>query len=145
MLPIRRPPPLTRQPPKIVGFAITRIISRTQSSIILASSEGHPADASGQRRIEAFKKLGWSEIPYVTCKNLDDVTTRLKAERDENICRKPFTISESVAIGKRLEELESREAKKRQKEAGEWKVIKIIQLNVLTGEPFDLSLGLHWH
>ena len=40
------------------------------------------------------------------------------AERDENTCRKPFTPSESVALGKRIEPLEHKRAKERQVVAG---------------------------
>lgn len=50
--------------------------------------------------------------------NLDDATGHLIAERDENSCRKDFTKSEAVALGKRLEELERPKAKQR-KRAGQ--------------------------
>lgn len=40
---------------------------------------------------------------------------RLSAERDENTCRKPFTPSEAVEIGKRLEALLKPEAEAREK------------------------------
>jgi len=42
--------------------------------------------------------------------------SRLKAERDENTCRKDMTPSELVAIGKKLEELKRPEAERRQAE-----------------------------
>jgi hypothetical protein len=47
-----------------------------------------------------------------------DALLLLKAERDENVCRKDFTTLEAVGMGGRLEEFEEREAKKRQKEHG---------------------------
>ncbi len=43
---------------------------------------------------------------------------QLKAERDENTCRKDFTLSEAVAMGRALEALERPKAKERQSKAG---------------------------
>lgn len=42
----------------------------------------------------------------------------LIAERDENTCRKDFTPSEAVALGRKLEELEKPAAAERKAEAG---------------------------
>jgi hypothetical protein len=42
-----------------------------------------------------------------------DAALLLQAERDENTCRKDFTPSEAVAIGKELEELERPKAAER--------------------------------
>lgn len=52
----------------------------------------------GQRRIEAAKLLGWASIDARII-NLDNP---LQAELDENELRKPFTVSERVAILKAL-------------------------------------------
>jgi ParB-like chromosome segregation protein Spo0J len=60
---------------------------------------------SGQRRLEAYRKLGRDKIPATIVKHLDDAALLLKAERDENTCRKAFTVSEAVAMGQRLEVL----------------------------------------
>ncbi|WP_157932143.1 hypothetical protein [Mycobacteroides abscessus] len=49
---------------------------------------------------------------------LADATDRLMAERDENTCRKAFTASELVALGRQLEELERPKAQERQRESG---------------------------
>lgn len=73
---------------------------------------------AGRRRIAAFKKLGRDKIPAVILKRLSEAAISLKAERDENICRKDFTPSEAVAIGRALEELEKPNAKERQSMAG---------------------------
>jgi ParB-like chromosome segregation protein Spo0J len=69
----------------------------------------------GQRRLEAAKLLGWRDVPALVAKSFDDVLAALIAERDENTCRKDFTPSEAVAIGKAIEELEKPKAKERQK------------------------------
>jgi ParB-like chromosome segregation protein Spo0J len=58
---------------------------------------------SGERRIAAFKQLGRDDIPAVVAENLDDALLLLKAERDENVCRKGFTPGEAVALGERME------------------------------------------
>jgi ParB/RepB/Spo0J family partition protein len=72
---------------------------------------------SGFRRIEACKKLGWDEIPVHRVSNLDEALLLLKAERDENVCRKDLTPSEAVAIARVIEPLE-REAAQRRMLAG---------------------------
>jgi ParB family chromosome partitioning protein len=41
---------------------------------------------------------------------LDELAAKLKAERDENTCRMPFTPSEAVAIGKAIEAAEKPKA-----------------------------------
>jgi ParB family transcriptional regulator, chromosome partitioning protein len=56
---------------------------------------------AGQRRLEAYKRLGWSEIPCVVV-NIKDM---LKGEYIENTARKDFTFSERQAI---LEQIESK-------------------------------------
>src|SRR5262245_50708665 len=53
---------------------------------------------AGERRIEAFKRLGWTEIP-VTVLDLDRVE---RGEYAENEFRKAFTPSEMVAIAATL-------------------------------------------
>ncbi len=72
---------------------------------------------AGQRRLEAVRRLGWTEVD-VRVVELTDALLALRAERDENTCRKEFTPSEAVAIGKAIEELERPKAKERQKEHG---------------------------
>lgn len=69
---------------------------------------------AGARRVRACELLGrevWCEI-VVT---LDDLTKRLKAERDENTCRQPFKPSELVAMGQKLEAVEKPKAEERKK------------------------------
>jgi tRNA1(Val) A37 N6-methylase TrmN6 len=72
----------------------------------------------GARRLEAAKKLGWETIAVHVVTELDDALALLKAERDENTCRKDFTITEKVALGQALEDLERRQAKQRQRDGG---------------------------
>ena len=73
---------------------------------------------AGARRLAAMQLLGWDVIPVTVIHTLADATDRLMAERDENTCRKSFSASELVAIGRRLEELERPKAEERQREAG---------------------------
>ena len=65
---------------------------------------------SGERRLEACKRLGWTEIP-VRVVDLADV---VRGEHDENLVRKDFLPSEAVAIAKALEPVEREAAKERQ-------------------------------
>jgi len=69
---------------------------------------------AGRRRLEAVKCLGWTEVA-VTVIDLDEP---LIAQRDENACRKDFTLSEKVAIARAIEAKESVAAKERQAAAG---------------------------
>jgi ParB-like chromosome segregation protein Spo0J len=71
---------------------------------------------AGRRRFEAMKELDYEEVPVHVVQRLDDALLSLRAERDENECRKQFTPSEAVAIGKALEELEKPKAATRKKE-----------------------------
>lgn len=65
---------------------------------------------AGLRRLEACKRLGWTEIP-TRIVDLDDL---LIAERDENTVRKDFTPTEAATIGRAIEEMERPMAKERQ-------------------------------
>ena len=69
---------------------------------------------AGQRRLEACRTLGWSEIPATFVTDLDEASALLVAERDENTCRKAMTASELYALGKALEHLERPKARERQ-------------------------------
>lgn len=73
----------------------------------------------GQRRLEACRQLGWTRIPVHVLGDRSDAVELLKAERDENTCRKDMTPSELVALGAALEELERPKAKARQGRPGE--------------------------
>jgi ParB-like chromosome segregation protein Spo0J len=73
---------------------------------------------AGARRLAAVSALGWATVPVRVVDNLADAAALLRAERDENTCRKEFTPTEAVAIGRALEELERPKAKARQKEHG---------------------------
>lgn len=82
---------------------------------------------AGQRRIEAAKLLGWTEIEVVVAGDLDDALRLLIAQRDENTCRKDFAPSEAVAIGGALEAMESKAAKGRQGRPGKARCGKLPQ------------------
>jgi N6-adenosine-specific RNA methylase IME4 len=68
---------------------------------------------AGKRRLEACRLMGWDTIEVTIATNLDDATRALKAERDENTCRKDFAPSEAVALGGALEAIEGLAAKER--------------------------------
>lgn len=70
----------------------------------------------GYRRLQAALSLGWSEIGAIRLSGLADAARALVAERDENTCRKDFTPSEAVALGRAIEELEKAKAKERRLE-----------------------------
>ncbi len=73
---------------------------------------------SGHRRLEAVKLIGLPDVPVRVVDNLDSAALMLKAERDENTCRKDMTASELYALGKELEALERPKAAERQAAAG---------------------------
>jgi hypothetical protein len=58
---------------------------------------------AGARRILACKRLGWDEIEAHVVTNIDDVERLLRAEIEENTCRKDFNIEESVNYAQKLE------------------------------------------
>jgi ParB-like chromosome segregation protein Spo0J len=72
---------------------------------------------AGERRLHAVARLDWQTLPAYVVENLEDAAVLVRAERDENTCRKPLTPSEAVSIGKTLEELEREAARKRHQEA----------------------------
>lgn len=70
---------------------------------------------AGERRLRAWKVANPGQpIPAHVVDNLDDAHAVLIAERDENTCRKDFTPSEAVALGRALEALEAPRAAERQ-------------------------------
>jgi ParB-like chromosome segregation protein Spo0J len=74
---------------------------------------------AGHRRIEAYKLLGRSRVPAIILRGVVDALTALKAERDENTCRKPLAPSEAVSLGRAIEQLVAKEARRRQQEGGQ--------------------------
>lgn len=73
---------------------------------------------TGERRLRACKELGMTTISAIIRNTFDDIAMALKAERDENTCRKDFTIEEMVRLAAKIRPYEEAAAKKRQKEAG---------------------------
>ncbi len=73
---------------------------------------------AGGRRLEACRALGWSSVPTTVVDSLGSASLLLAAERDENTCRKDMNVSEKVALGRALEELEKPAARERQIDAG---------------------------
>lgn len=67
----------------------------------------------GGRRLEAIRRLGLSRIEVVRPTTQTDALSLLRAERDENTCRKDMTAEELVDLGLRLEELERPKAEAR--------------------------------
>jgi ParB/RepB/Spo0J family partition protein len=70
---------------------------------------------AGQRRLEAVRRLGHVEILARFVGGLDDALDLLRAELDENTCRKDFTPEEAVIAAERIEALERQNAADRQK------------------------------
>lgn len=68
----------------------------------------------GARRVRACELLQ-REVWAEEISGLDDLLLRLQAEQDENTCRKPFTPSEMVAMGAKIEAIEKPKAEKRKK------------------------------
>jgi ParB family chromosome partitioning protein len=76
---------------------------------------------AGERRLKAVSEhLGWTEVPAYVVEDdkLSSAAALLRAERDENTCRKPFTPSEAVSVARSLEALEAEAARARQREGG---------------------------
>jgi N6-adenosine-specific RNA methylase IME4 len=65
---------------------------------------------AGQRRLEACRLLGWSDVPVTTV----DLYQAARGEAHENFVRKDLLPSEIVALKRAIEPLERREARERQ-------------------------------
>src|SRR5262245_52842174 len=71
------------------------------------AADGRPYRlVAGWRRLLALAELGRTSVPAYVASDLDDAAALLRAERDENTCRKDLAPSEAVALGKALEDLE---------------------------------------
>lgn len=70
---------------------------------------------AGQRRLEACRLLGFEEIPVTVATNLTSAASLLRAERDENTCRKEMTPLERKSLTDALLELERPAAEERMK------------------------------
>lgn len=60
---------------------------------------------AGERRLAAARALGWTEINATVCRTVGDAASMLRAEADENTCRKAFTPTEAEAIARSREAL----------------------------------------
>ena len=65
---------------------------------------------AGQRRLEACRSLGWTDIPVTVV----DLYQAARGEAHENFVRKDLLPSEIVALKRAIEPLERREARERQ-------------------------------
>jgi hypothetical protein len=90
-----------------------------QPLVVCEIGEDHYKLIAGQRRLQALIKLGRKNVAVRIAKELKDAVEMLRAERDENTCRKDLTPSEAVAVGRAIEELEKPKAKARQREGQE--------------------------
>jgi ParB family chromosome partitioning protein len=70
---------------------------------------------AGRRRLEAVRRLGWSEIPATVATNLTDAMKLLQAERDENTERKDFLPTELQDMRLAMEPTERKSADLRMK------------------------------
>lgn len=73
---------------------------------------------AGERRLEACRRLGWESVPVVAPESLTDAVSFLKAERDENVCRKGMLPSELAALGAALDEIETERGRERMANGG---------------------------
>src|SRR5581483_2596312 len=65
---------------------------------------------AGQRRLEACRQLGWSDVPVTVV----DLYQAARGEAHENFVRKDLLPSEIVALKRAIEPLERKEARHRQ-------------------------------
>jgi ParB-like chromosome segregation protein Spo0J len=65
---------------------------------------------AGQRRLAAARELGWTSIEAKVVDGLADAAYLLRAERDENTCRKAFTPTEEHSLYEALLALEKSRA-----------------------------------
>lgn len=72
---------------------------------------------AGGRRLEAYKRLGQGMIPARIVERLSDAADALRAEQDENTCRKDMLPSEKAALGEALHAIERPKAEQRNREA----------------------------
>lgn len=73
---------------------------------------------AGQRRIEAYKRLGEVTIPARYVDNLSDAVLALRAELDENTERKAMLPSELASLGAALAAIQSENGREAQRAAG---------------------------
>jgi ParB family chromosome partitioning protein len=59
---------------------------------------------AGERRLAAARSLGWAKVEVKVVSNLADVGMLLRAEAEENTCRKAFTPTEAESIARAREE-----------------------------------------
>ncbi len=95
-----------------------RRVGLLQPVVVVPNTPGFRLVA-GQRRLEAVRRLGWLEVRVVVATSLADTLALVRAEQAENVCRKDFTPSEAVAIGRTLEDLERPKASARMRADGE--------------------------
>jgi hypothetical protein len=62
---------------------------------------------AGGRRLAAARSLGWEKIEAKIAENLTDAAALIRAERDENTCRKSLTPTEEYALYDALLELQN--------------------------------------
>src|SRR5262245_2390474 len=70
---------------------------------------------AGRRRVEAARRLGWTQLRALVDPGLDDAVQALKAERDENTGRVALTREEMLELASRLMELEKPKALARER------------------------------
>ncbi len=68
---------------------------------------------AGHRRWAAYALLGHEHIAATVAWDLDDALAKMHAERDENVCRKDYLISEAVATAEALRPIEEEAAARR--------------------------------
>lgn len=69
---------------------------------------------AGWRRLVALTELGM-DAEVTIARELDDATAALRAERDENICREPFSAAEALSLANAIKSILKPVAETRQK------------------------------
>lgn len=73
---------------------------------------------AGHRRLEAVRRLGWTEVPITVAHDLETEERALLAERDENTQRLDFTPEEAVRVRRRIHDVVEARAKQAQRDGG---------------------------
>jgi ParB-like chromosome segregation protein Spo0J len=81
---------------------------------------------AGERRLAAVRELGWSDVP-VTVVDLSTAADVLRAEADENTCRKPLTPYEASRARERRARVLAPQAKEAQARPGQPRSAKLAE------------------
>ena len=96
---------------------------------------------AGERRLQAAKQLGWTNINAVVQNNLSEIE-ELEMELEENNQRKEFTSEELLDGYRRLEKLRNPGSSVKSVSAASASLLSVDTLSATTAAAFSLSLTL---